>query len=327
MEPMYRRAFVAQELVDRFPPQLQNRNKRVVFDISSPPGAKHSGTITVTRWRRIPLPETIRRHEFHPVIELCDPYFSYDEPLLGHADWHLNFSHSDLFCAYGSSLFAQDEMQVAEHPAMASLRHALPDAGIKPLTVERNVPTPILIAGVERRCIVLTDPNAAEGRPFGLYGNHFASASQDAIRRATRQIKPPSISNILAMEAPACGTGRYSLEQIEYILSTAFTGFRAAVLESQTLNGAQVKTTIHTGYWGCGAYGGNRVLMPMLQFIAATWAHVDKLVFHTGGDQSCVIRSLQGFENLLSLDSEIQRQALVEAIFARGYEWGLSDGN
>ena len=64
-------------------------------------------------------------------------------------DWYLNFAHYDLFCAYGGALFAQDEMQVVEHPALASLRHALLDEGIKPLCVEHGDATP---AGVETVC-------------------------------------------------------------------------------------------------------------------------------------------------------------------------------
>jgi hypothetical protein len=51
-------------------------------------------------------------------------------------EWYLNFAHYNLFCAYGGSLFAQDEMQVAEHPPLCSLREALLDSNIKPLTVE-----------------------------------------------------------------------------------------------------------------------------------------------------------------------------------------------
>ena len=42
------------------------------------------------------------------------------------------------------------EIQVAEHPALASLRHALIDDGIEPLTVENGIATPVLIMGVER---------------------------------------------------------------------------------------------------------------------------------------------------------------------------------
>ncbi len=39
---------------------------------------------------------------------------------------------------------------------------------------------------------------------------------------------------------------------------------------------------IHTGFWGCGAFGGNRVLMTTLQILAAEMAGLERVVFHTG---------------------------------------------
>ena len=60
--------------------------------------------------------------------------------------WHLNFAHHHLFVAYGGGLMAQDELQVAEHPALGSLREALvATSAVLPLTVERGQPTPITI--------------------------------------------------------------------------------------------------------------------------------------------------------------------------------------
>ncbi len=43
----------------------------------------------------------------------------------GAVEWHVNFADPRLFTAYGLGLFAQDEMQVAEHPALGALREAL----------------------------------------------------------------------------------------------------------------------------------------------------------------------------------------------------------
>ena len=99
-------------------------------------------------------------------------------------EWYLNFAHEDLFCAYGGPLFAQDEMQVTEHPALGALREALLQSDIEPLTVADGEPTPALIMGVERRCRVAIDRNPALGRPDGLYGNNFSWASADAIARS-----------------------------------------------------------------------------------------------------------------------------------------------
>jgi len=36
--------------------------------------------------------------------------------------WYVNFADPRLFTAYGSGLFAQDEIQAAEHPILGHLR-------------------------------------------------------------------------------------------------------------------------------------------------------------------------------------------------------------
>lgn len=295
--------------------------------MSSPSGAIHKGVVTVSRWNSVCLPGTTQRRVGATVFEVREGYFDYEPEPAGQVHWYLNFAHYDLFCAYGSSLFAQDEMQVAEHPALASVRHALVDSGDDPLTVEDGVATPILIHGVERRCMIATDPNSDEGRPFGLYGNNFSSASEQAIRRATRVLDPPTISNIIAVEAPACGQGRYSRAEITFILTTDFTAFQAAVLESRRNVFPDVRTVIHTGYWGCGAYGGNRELMPLLQMIAASWSEVDALLFHTGGDAEGYARGLSRFLELLPEDTPVDTNELIARIERIGFMWGESDGN
>lgn len=324
---IYRHDFEAQKLVTDYPAQVYDRNKKIVFAMTLPHGAAHTGVISVSRWKPVSLPLTIERDRKSPSFELREDYFNYESTPKEQLHWYMNFAHYDLFCAYGGSLFAQDEMQVAEHPALASLRHALIDSESHPLTVEDGVATPILIAGVERRCAIATDANLDEGRPYGLYGNSFSHAKEEAIRQATRVLDPPTISNIIAMEAPACSVGRYSRKQIEFILSTAFTGFRAAVHESRRNVSPNVQTAIHTGYWGCGAYGGNRELMPLLQMIAACCAGVDVLVFHTGGDSGGYAQSVSTLAEILPTDTTVDAHDLISRIEDVGYIWGVSDGN
>jgi Poly (ADP-ribose) glycohydrolase (PARG) len=326
-ELIYRQEFETQKLISDYPARLHDRNKKFVFEMSAPSGATHAGNITVSRWKQMWLPDTVKRKKLSPSFELREGYFTYESPEKEFVDWHVNFAHFDLFCAYGGALFAQDEMQVAEHPALASLRHALIDTGYDPITAEDGIATPIVIMGVERRCVVATDAKPDEGRPYGLYGNNFARASEEAIRQATRILNPPTTSNIIAIEAPACGSGRYTREQIEFVLSTAFTGFRAAVYESRRKFSGTSKTTVHTGYWGCGAYGGNRVLMPLLQMIAACCAEVDRLVFHTGGDSVGVSQSVKALAERLPAETNVRVDELIANIEDLGYTWGVSDGN
>ena len=56
---------------------------------------------------------------------------------------------------------------------------------------------------------------------------------------------------------------------------------------------------IHTGYRGCGAYGGNRELMSLFQIIAAKFTKVGSLAFHTGSDSTGYKNSLKIFDELM----------------------------
>ena len=50
-------------------------------------------------------------------------------------EWHVNFADPLLFGAYGTAFFAQDEIQVAEHPALAALHEVLAALELPFLTV------------------------------------------------------------------------------------------------------------------------------------------------------------------------------------------------
>ena len=124
-------------------------------------------------------------------------------------------------------IFAQDEIQVAEHPVLGALKECLSSLELEnsifgPYTKDVNSnPTPILIGGVERRVEISINPNKKERRPNGLYGKNFKKANEEAIRNATKIVFPPTITNLIAMEAPKYGKGIYSLETIKNIFDTA----------------------------------------------------------------------------------------------------------
>ncbi len=323
---IYKKIYAAQDLIDNYPVKLNHKYKKLVYKISCPEGSIHSGDIIVSRWRAISLESMSSKIVNRSEIEMRPGYFRYDcHDLANEIEWHLNFADAYLFYAYGSPLLAQDELQVAEHPALASVREALLAQGMTALTVEDRLPTPVIIRGVERRCSIATNPDPDADRPLGLYGNYFARASREAIEQATTKIDPPSISNIIAIEAPPGETGIYTLDQIAYILTTAVTGFSAAKFESDD----RVKVTINTGFWGCGAYGGNRVLMALLQLIAANLAQIDRLVFYVGEDNSDrdFIQATALFTQIFnSNDGEISIAALISTIQSMEFSWGISNG-
>lgn len=327
--PIDRHAFDAAVLMADHPPRVHNANKRVVLDIACPHGAVHLGTIGYTRWAAMEPPEHL--DPVPPDLVLPVPgFFDYRPVIEGDdvVEWHVNFADPRLFVAYAGGLFAQDEMEVAEHPGLAALKHALVAAGVETRTEVSDCATPVLVTGVERRVSIETDPDLAAGRPKGLYGNAFAPADPDAVRRATTPIHPPTVTNLVAIAAIPGSWGPYSGDEIRRTLVTAYTGFRAAALESVRLAGGPVRAVVHTGHWGCGAFGGNRILMALLQIVAARMAGLERLVFHTGSpsgdaplaDAQRLIEKLAGGEAIGSTE-------LLAAIEAQGFRWGVSDGN
>jgi hypothetical protein len=133
------------------------------------------------------------------------------------------------------------------------------------------------------------------------------------------------------MAAPSYGQGVYSLEEIEYILATAFTGFMAARFESAPENSStSAELVVHTGFWGCGAFGGNRVLMALLQLLAARLSQLDQLVFHThlpAGSAAFQQASKIWQCDLFREGHQVEVASLLEQIQEMRFQWGVSDGN
>ncbi|MFO0724667.1 MAG: hypothetical protein U1E65_12870 [Myxococcota bacterium] len=292
------------------PPRQSHPNKQRVYQRAVPAGAIHAGAVELTRWAPMELPEGAPTHG--TALEVVRDRFRYAAPPAGQVDWHLNFADPHVFFGYGGALFAQDEIQVAEHPVLAALRELLEaEHPGHTMTMDGKDPTPILVRGAERRVAIDTT---------AIYGNRFARASAETIDAAVQVLKPPTVSNILAIAAPAGGRGPYRSLEIEQILRTAYSGFAAAKRES---GGARV--VVHTGFWGCGVFGGNRVLTPLLQLLAARWAQIDALVFYAidaAGEQN--------FEEARRRLPELERlaaPALIAQATALRYVWGTGDGN
>jgi hypothetical protein len=233
----------------------------------------------------------------------------------------VNFADPRLFVAYGSALLAQDELQAVEHPLLGCIREALLAENQPALTVDAEGPTPVLVAGVERRCALETQR--------GLYGNRFARASADEVRSAVRIIQPPTRSNLIAIAASVGKPGPYFPRQIETMLITAFTGFAAAVQESKRL-WPDANCEVRTGFWGCGAFGGNRELMTLLQLLAARLAGVSRVRFYVfdAAGEADFRAGAAALEEVLSDGSRGEPLAdLLARIDDRDYEWGVGDGN
>jgi len=318
-----------ESLFKEYPPVWHDDNKLIVFEIAKSSGYPFNGKISYKRWRPFVLPKRIDDHrlKFSAHAEVFK-YAEQKDPKI--VDWHLNFADPDLFVAYRSELLAQDEIQVAEHPILGSIREMLISKKCYAETLDDDGnPTPITITGAQRRCVINTQPNPKIGCPDGIYGNAFEIATEEQVRASTITISPPTISNILAVSAPYGGSGYYTVEDMLKVLITAYTGFSCARKESERLVPENPKTIIHTGFWGCGAFGGNRELMTILQCFAADLAKVD-LEFWAVNDSGVKVAK----ESYVCYQSIIEPRAInkftkvfLNRLVARNYQWGESDGN
>ena len=164
-----------------------------------------------------------------------------------------------------------------------------------------------------------------------IYGNAFARASDEQLRKAFSRI-PSQAVNLIAIEAPSYGAGRYTPEQVRYILTACYTGFKAAqILANKThaMNTASTstdsfRTIIHTGWWGCGAYGNNRQMMLITQMLAAHWAQVDEIHFHTQNlEHKDDIKKAE--EIFGQLQEKKQVEEVIEEILKLNLEWEKSN--
>jgi len=95
-------------------------------------------------------------------------------------------------------------------------------------------------------------------------------------------LKTPQWVNILAIVAPDGGVAGsiYTEKTLDEMLWNVVTGFLAAKLEIMAAYGPNVKTVIHTGNWGTGAFGNNLDVISRIQLAAAKIANVDELVYY-----------------------------------------------
>jgi hypothetical protein len=329
-QPIYRLTLTPQDLRTWAAPQFVEPNKAAIYEQCCRDGCQTEGELHVSRWPTID--ETVTSNGKVTEVFPRSGGFAYAPADNRTAAWHANFANWDLFSLYADGPFAQDEIQALEHPALGGVREALLARELSTLVTDDGpqgpTPTPFTIAGVQRRAAIDTAPRDDDRWPHGLYGQDFWLAPEDVALEATTILDPPTISNIVAMEAPAMGRGRYSPGEIRFVLLAAASAFIAARVESQRLwPGRAVE--VHTGHWGCGAYGGNPALTGAAQLLAARLAGLDRLVFWNL-DPAAEANFKAAREATDLVLREAPDVALIDAVTLLdgfGFRWGASDGN
>jgi len=274
MNVLGRATYSVVELLDSHPLKFTCENKSTVYEkcLQSQTDPHSTDPLIFLRTQARPLPSTIDLLTLRASYERVQVHagvFQYERAEENVHEWHMNFADKHLFGYWSGALFAQDEMQVLEHPVLAALQLELleielrshtnggKNKGLQPYTRDGRGATPCLVQNVPRLCAIDT------AGPTPIYGNAFAQVSSEAVLAQTSCFGAPAnpvrLSNILALEAPKPSQGTYTLSQIADILTTAYSGYlaaRAASVESSTRQQAPLDVVrIHTGHWGCGAYG------------------------------------------------------------------------
>ena len=80
---------------------------------------------------------------------------------------------------------------------------------------------------------------------------------------------------------------------------------------------AKMPKTISSGNWGCGAFGGDYELKFIQQWLAATYAGVEKLYYYTFGrkEMNNVVKNL---EKMKSLDADDLCEAITNSELVKG---------
>lgn len=315
-----RRELDAGQLWRSHPPNIRHPKKQALLEIAVGAERAPEGALVVGRWAPGEVAGTTRIGPAQQTSSLDGPY-SYARSEPGVDTWHVNFADPELFAFYGGPAFAQDEIQVAEHPLLASVREMLianrdEASRLRALTREGGEPTPMLFHDVPRWSSIDTT-----GPGTGIYGRRLHHASLADVSAATKRLDGAPTSKIVAMAAPQ-GAGIYTPEQIRDVLVTATTGFAAARVESRR----NARVRMHTGHWGTGAFGGNRVLMAACQVLAARAAAIDELVYYSL-DAGGLRAFAEGRAIADAVEAERTVDEVVDLLDAHDFVWGRSDGH
>jgi hypothetical protein len=315
-----RRELDAGRLWRSHPPNIRHPKKQALLEIAVGAERAPEGALVVSRWAPGDVTGSTRVGPAQQTSSLEGPYrYPQSEP--GLDAWHVNFADPELFAFYGGPAFAQDEIQVAEHPLLACVREMLiaqrhEASQLRALTREGESPTPMLFHDVPRWSTIDTT-----GPGTGIYGRRLHQASLEDVSAAARRLDDAPTSKLVAMSAPQ-GAGSYTPEQICDVLVTATTGFAAARAESRP----SARVRVHTGHWGTGAFGGNRVLMAACQILAARIAGIDELVYY-----SLDAGGLRAFAEGRAIADAVEQGRTIDEVVnlldSHDFVWGRSDGH
>ncbi|HSW72130.1 MAG TPA: hypothetical protein VLG44_01815 [Chlamydiales bacterium] len=238
--------------------------------------------------------------------------------------WVSNFADKNLFFGAMGGLFAQDEIQTAEHPGMQNLRRTIVDLGeidSKPVCILQDDEVAV-VEDVERR---------ARFNSFkGIYGQDFQFAEWPLIEGQCTKITTTK-SNIIAFRAPDMGSSKKGLLYTREDLSRFLYRALAASLAIKANTPPKEKAIWETGLAGTGAFGNSIAVSVILQFAAANFAGVDVVDFFPFNHGDAVKAAFNQYKQIEAANLGKSPEALLDYLFANrerlNLRYGASDGN
>ncbi len=315
-------------LVGKFAPEYESPNKLFIFNRYQPTIEAIESSRFVTIAQKLNsdtdasyFNDATAAVTCRPRVKVLPEPYSYQNPTetSWKENWWMNFGDSDLFHFYKTSLFAQDEIQTLEFPELAGCLGAIQlQPKMKPMTLENGCPIPFIFSGVHRIGSIMTED---------IYGNAFEGATEDQLLKALI-VNPCSDErfNIASMSAFGYMSGLYTPDQVNTYLRTAVKTFAMCVWQSTSgLNTNQ--TIIHTGNWGCGAFGNDLTMMTMVQYAAACLVGVNQIYFHAFDSKSAEVTRAA----LMKFDLELEKRLHMTADSIQSFllslerSWGSSN--
>ena len=224
---VHREQFNCKQLMTKFPPQFKDKRKKSIFKSIVPNGAKDCpGYMVYSRYQLIELPTVIPdptdfiQHRLKIEPNIFEYVSNTEDPSTAH--FYVNFADANLFGFYSGSLFAQDEIMVLEHPILASLREKLLD--INQAYCRGSV---VILNALKHGHFSQTNLDK-------IYGRKFATSSVDKIKKSVDKCQPVIIDNIVCIASLVGRESKYTKQEIDKILKTAYCGFNGAVSEIVT---------------------------------------------------------------------------------------------
>lgn len=299
-----------QELIKNFPPKFDNSVKEAYNKKALYYHRHQNGLIKISQWEFVFGRKEPLKFEKIPIeIESSSENYTYKDE----EDLTLNeppctfwviFSNPHLFSDCEGDYFSQGDTMALAHPLLLScfsyLKSIYGEDFIS-ATKEEEKPTPFVFQDV----------------PFWVRvsGEKLSDDFEVLIREEK--------SNIISM-CPSSGRGRYTKEQIEYLLKTVLCAFGGGAKSASALK--KTNLILHTGNWGCGSYGNNEELIYFVQIFGAMATGFSKIIFHKPKEEA-LRKAKDDYEAFPFSDYKggLPFQKVVEYILNKKFTWAGED--